>query len=65
MGFIKDIFSSPSPPPPVNFGAIGQQQQAANVDAARIGARLARPDVVTPFSTTTFRETAPDQRRRL
>jgi hypothetical protein len=61
MGFIKDIFSSPSPPPPINFGAIGQQQQAANVDAARIGARLARPDVVTPFATTTFRETAPDQ----
>ena len=61
MGFIKDLFSSPKPPPPVDFGAIGRQQQLANVEAARVGAKLARPDVVTPFSTTTFRETAPDQ----
>lgn len=61
MGFIKDIFSSPQPPPPVDFGAVGRQQQTANVEAARLGARLARPDVVTPYSTTTFRETAPDQ----
>jgi hypothetical protein len=61
MGFIKDIFSSPKPPPPVDFGAIGQQQAASNLETARVGARLARPDVVTPFSTTTFRETAPDQ----
>ena len=61
MGFIKDIFSSPKPPPPVDFGAIGQQQAATNLETARVGARLARPDIVTPFSTTTFRETAPDQ----
>jgi hypothetical protein len=54
MGFIKDIFSSPKPPPPVDFGAVGQQQAAQNVETARVGARLARPDVVTPFSTTTF-----------
>jgi len=61
MGFIKDIFSSPKPPPPVDFGAVGQAQAAQNIETARVGARLARPDVVTPFSTTTFRETAPDQ----
>ena len=61
MGFIRDIFSSPEPPPPVDFGAIGQQQAAQNVETARVGARLARPDVVTPYSTTTYRETAPDQ----
>ena len=61
MGFIKDIFSSPKPPPPVDFGAIGLQQAATNLETARVGARLARPDIVTPFSTTTFRETAPDQ----
>jgi hypothetical protein len=61
MGFIKDIFSSPKPPPPVDFGAVGQAQAAQNIETARVGARLARPDIVTPFSTTTFRETAPDQ----
>ena len=61
MGFIRDIFSSPEPPPPVDFGDIGQQQAATNVETARIGARLARPDVVTPYTTTTYRETAPDQ----
>ena len=61
MGFIRDLFSSPDPPPPVDFDAIGQQQAATNLETARIGARLARPDVVTPYSTTTYRETAPDQ----
>ena len=61
MAFIRDMFSSPDAPPPVDYGAIGQQQQAANVEAARVGARLARPDLVTPYSTTTFRESAPDQ----
>jgi hypothetical protein len=61
MGFIRDIFSSPEPPPPVDFGAVGQQQAAQNVETARVGARLARPDIVTPYTTTTYRETAPDQ----
>ena len=61
MAFIRDMFSSPDAPPPVDYGAIGQQQEAANVEAARVGARLARPDLVTPYSTTTFRESAPDQ----
>ena len=61
MGFISDIFSSPKPPPPIDFGDVGQQQAATNVETARIGARLARPDVVTPYTTTPYRETAPDQ----
>ena len=61
MGFISDIFRSPNPPPPIDFGDVGQQQAATNVETARIGARLARPDVVTPYTTTTYRETAPDQ----
>ena len=61
MGFIKDMFSSPKPPPPVDYGEIGRQQTAANVESARLGARLGRPDFVTPYATTTFRETSPDQ----
>jgi hypothetical protein len=61
MGFIRDMFSSPSVPPPVDYGNIGEQQTAANIEAARVRARLARPDVVSPYQTTTFRETAPDR----
>ena len=60
MAFIRDLFSSPEPPPPVDYTALGQQQEAANVEAARLGARLARPDLASPYSTTTFREYAPD-----
>ena len=61
MGFISDLFSSPKPPPPVDFGAVGRAQSAENSAVARLGAKLARPDVVTPYTTTTFRETSPDQ----
>ena len=61
MGFIRDLFSSPNPPPPVDYGAIGQQQNTANLESARLGAQLARPDVVSPYQTTTFRETEPDR----
>jgi len=61
MGFIKNIFSSPSPPPPINIGAIGEQQAEANLEAARVGARLARPDTVSPYQTTTYQEYEPDR----
>ena len=61
MGFIKDMFSSPKPPPPVDYGEIGRQQTAANVESARHGARWVRRDFGTPYATTTFRETSPDQ----
>ena len=61
MGFIRNLFSSPQMPAPVDYGAIGQEQAVANIEAARVGAQLARPDVATPYSTTTFRETAPDR----
>jgi len=61
MGFIRDMFSSPEPPPPVNYGQLRQDQQAVDREAARLQTALSRPDMVTPYSTTTFRETAPDQ----
>ena len=61
MGFLRNLFSSPSAPPPINFGAIGAQQSAANVEAARLGARLGRPDVISPWQTTTFQEYEPDR----
>jgi len=61
MGFIRDMFSSPDPPPPINYGQLQQDQQVLDEDAARLQTALSRPDLVTPYSTTTFRETAPDQ----
>jgi len=61
MGFIRDMFSSPEPPPPVNYGQLRQDQQAVDRESARLQTQLSRPDMVTPYSTTTFRETSPDQ----
>ena len=61
MGFIKDLFSSPKPPPPINYGQLRQDQQQVDREAARLQTQLSRPDLVTPYSTTTFRETSPDQ----
>ena len=61
MGFLRHLFSNPSAPPPINFGAIGAQQSAANVEAARLGARLGRPDIISPYQTTTFQEYEPDR----
>jgi hypothetical protein len=54
MGFISDIFSSPKAPPPIDYGRIGQQQQVASEEAVRLGAKLGRPDVSTPYYTTTW-----------
>ena len=54
MGFIKDMFSSPSPPPPVNYQQIGKEQAGANRDAALLSAQIARPDVVTPYQTSRY-----------
>tara|TARA_R100000315_G_scaffold17302_1_gene6078 strand:- start:5642 stop:6703 length:1062 start_codon:yes stop_codon:yes gene_type:complete len=61
MGFIRDLFSSPEPPPPINYGQLRQDQQQVDREAARLQTRLSRPDLVTPYSTTTFRETGPDE----
>ena len=61
MGFIRDMFSSPEPPPPVNYGQLRQDQSAVDRESARLQTALSRPDLVTPYSTTTFRETSPDQ----
>ena len=61
MGFIRDMFSSPEPPPPVDYGQLRQDQQSVDRESARLQTALSRPDMVTPYSTTTFRETSPDQ----
>ena len=61
MGFIRDMFSSPEPPPPVDYGQLRQDQSVVDRESARLQTALSRPDMVTPYSTTTFRETSPDQ----
>jgi len=61
MGFIRDMFSSPKPPPPVNYGQISRDQSALDEKSMRLQTALSRPDLVTPYSTTTFRETGPDE----
>ena len=60
MGFIKDMFSSPKPPPAINYGQLSQDQSALDEKSMRLQTALSRPDLVTPYSTTTFRETGPD-----
>ena len=61
MGFIRDIFSSPQAPPPIDYGQLAQNQAGLDEDALRLQTNLSRPDMVTPYSTTTFRETGPDE----
>lgn len=61
MGFLRNLFSNPSAPPPINYGAVGAQQALENQEAARLNARLARPDIISPWQTTTFQEYEPDR----
>lgn len=54
MGFIRDIISPPSPPPPINYQQVGEQQAAENRESALLSAQIARPDVATPYQTSTY-----------
>ena len=40
---------SPAPPPPPDYAAAAQAQGAANLDAARLTARLSNPNISTPL----------------
>lgn len=44
---------SPSPPPAPDYAAAAKEQGEANVDAARVSARLNNPNVVNPYGTQT------------
>ena len=64
MGFIRDIFRSPSMPAPVNYQQVGQDQAAANRDAALLSAQIARPDVISPYQTSRYLDIGgPDEDR--
>ena len=44
---------SPSPPPPPDYAASAQAKGAANIDTARVQARLSNPNVNTPYGSQT------------
>ena len=52
MGFIKDFFSSPRPPPAPDYTGAARAQGAANVETARVEGRMNRPDVYSPYDQT-------------
>ena len=63
MSFIKNMFSTPTPPPVPNAGQIAAAQGAANEDVARTTARLNRADTYTPFGSVTFTDQGDDRYR--
>jgi hypothetical protein len=44
---------SPAPPPAPDYAGAAQQQGIANLEAARLTARLSNPNVITPLGTQT------------
>jgi len=41
--------SSPKPPPAPDYAAAAKEQGAANLDAARLTARISNPNISTPY----------------
>lgn len=44
---------APSPPPPPDYSAAAKAQGEANVEAARINARVNNPNIITPYGNQT------------
>lgn len=61
MSFIKNLFSSPSPPAAPNPQALAAAQAAANADTARLQGRLNRMDTYTPFGSVTYSDLGDDR----
>jgi len=55
--------SSPKPPPPPDYAAAAKEQGTANLEAARLTARLSNPNISTPLGgqRVTFGRTATNQ----
>lgn len=47
------LFCAPSPPPAPDYIGAAKEQGQANLEAARLGAKLNNPNVVTPYGTQT------------
>ena len=61
MSGLKNLFSTPAAPAPVDPGALIGQQAGVTAEAARLGARLNRPSTYTPFGSVTFEEMPGDR----
>ena len=55
--------SSPKPPPPPDYAGAAREQGVANLEAARLTARLSNPNISTPLGgqRVTFGRTATNQ----
>lgn len=51
----------PDTPPPPDYAAAATAQGAANIDAARLSARMNRPDEFTPLGSRTWRDLGNDR----
>ena len=63
MSFIKNLFSSPTPPPAPNPQSLIGAQGASNEAVARLNARLNRMDTYTPFGSVTYTDMGDDRTR--
>jgi len=61
MSFIKNLFSSPSPPAAPNPAALAAAQGAANAETARLQGRMNRMDTYTPFGSVTYSDLGDDR----
>ena len=61
MSFVKNMFSSPKAPEPVNAGALVQAQSGANKDTARLNAKLNRMDSYGPTGSVTYQDLGDDR----
>lgn len=61
MGFITDLFKSPSAPAAPDPSALAGAQSAANEETARLSAKLNRPDTYTPFGSVLYQDLGDDR----
>lgn len=59
--FLKDLFSSPKAPSVTDPTSVINAQGAANEKAARLTAKLNRPDTYTPFGSVVFEDLGDDK----
>ena len=64
MSFLKNIFSSPKPPPAPDYAGAARAQGAANVETARVEGRMNRPDVYSPYDQTIVTDLGDDRFRQ-
>ena len=61
MGFVKNFFSPPKPPPAPDYAGAARAQGAANIETARLEGRMNRPDVFSPYDVTRVTDIGDDR----